>query len=121
MTEEEMGRYFHERHVAQTTHQDEIDEEAYDDITQNGLLPGAKDPFLWLVKCRIGEEKNLVLQLMRKYIAFQSAPEPLQIKSAFAKEGIKGYIYIEAYKRPHVVTAVEGVQSIYNNQFTVGL
>lgn len=76
MTEEEMERYFHERHAAQVgTHRGDIDEDTYDDITQNGLLPTTKDPNLWLVKCRIGEEKQLVLQLMRKYIAYQSSTD----------------------------------------------
>lgn len=28
--------------------------------------------------------------------------QPLQIKSAIAVEGLKGYIYIEAYKQTHV-------------------
>ena len=28
--------------------------------------------------------------------------QPLQIKSAVAVEGLKGYIYIEAYKQTHV-------------------
>ena len=32
------------------------------------------------------------------YLTFQ----PLQIKSAVAVEGLKGYIYIEAYKQTHV-------------------
>lgn len=42
-----------------------------DEITQQTLLPGVKDPNLWMVKCRIGEEKSTVLLLMRKYITYQ--------------------------------------------------
>lgn len=120
MTEEEMERYFHERHAAQVgTHRGDIDEDTYDDITQNGLLPTTKDPNLWLVKCRIGEEKQLVLQLMRKYIAYQSSTDPLQIKSLFAKEGLKGFIYIEAFKKSHVATAIEGIQSAFQNNINM--
>lgn len=70
MTEEEMERYFQERHATQiTTHRGEIDDDAYDDITQNGLLPSTKDPNLWIVKCRMGEEKNIAQKIMRKYLA----------------------------------------------------
>uniref|UniRef100_A0A915ETD3 NGN domain-containing protein n=1 Tax=Ditylenchus dipsaci TaxID=166011 RepID=A0A915ETD3_9BILA len=102
MTEEEMERYFQERHAAQmTTHRGDVDDNVYDDITQNGLLPTTKDPNLWIVKCRMGEEKNLALQLMRKYFAYQFTEEPLQIKSVVVKEGLKGIIYIEAYKKSH--------------------
>ncbi|KAF7639746.1 Transcription elongation factor SPT5 [Meloidogyne graminicola] len=118
MTEEEMERYFQERHAAQVaTHQGELDEDAYDDITQNGLLPSTKDPNLWIVRCRLGEEKNSCLQLMRKYITFQTTEEPLQIKSIVVKEGLKGMIYIEAFKKAHVAKAIEGISAL--NQFQI--
>ncbi|XP_050411493.1 transcription elongation factor SPT5 [Patella vulgata] len=87
-------------------------EEMSDEITQQGLLPGVKDPNLWIVKCRMGEEKATVLLLMRKFITYQFTEEPLQIKSVVAKEGLKGYIYIEAYKQTHVKQAIEGVGSL---------
>ena len=74
------------------------------EIQQQSLLPGVKDPNLWTVKCKIGEEKATVIGLMRKAIAQQYTDEPLQIKSAVAVEGLKGYIYIEAFKQTHVKT-----------------
>lgn len=46
-------------------------EEMSDEITQQTLLPGVKDPNLWMVKCRIGEEKATVLLLMRKFLTYQ--------------------------------------------------
>ncbi|CAK5085471.1 unnamed protein product [Meloidogyne enterolobii] len=120
MTEEEMERYFQERHAAQVaTHQGELDEDAYDDITQNGLLPSTKDPNLWIVRCRLGEEKNTCLQLMRKFLAFQNTEEPLQIKSVVVKEGLKGMIYIEAFKKAHVAKAIEGISALNQFQITV--
>lgn len=39
---------------------------------------------------------------MRKSIAYNNNNEPLQIKSVIAPEGIKGYVYIEAFKQTHV-------------------
>ena len=106
-------------------------EDMSDEITQQTLLPGIKlvlvhvthfipnifkntsshcivtiysirDPSLWMVKCRMGEEKSTVLLLMRKCIAYSTTPEPLQIRTVIAPEGIKGYIYIEAFKQTHV-------------------
>lgn len=87
-------------------------EEMSDEITQQGLLPGVKDPNLWLVKCRIGEERTTAIQLMRKFIAYQFSDEPLQIKSVISKESLKGYIYIESYKQTHVKQAIEGIGNL---------
>ena len=65
-----------------------------------------------MVRCRIGEEKITALSLMRKFIAFQMTDEPLQIKSVVAPEGIKGYIYIEAFKQPHVKAAINNIGNL---------
>lgn len=65
-----------------------------------------------MVKCRIGEEKATVLLLMRKFLTYQNTNEPLQIKSVVAPEGVKGYIYIEAYKQPHVKAAIENIGNL---------
>lgn len=45
----------------------EVDEE----ISQQLLLPSVKDPNLWLVKCKVGEEESTLLLLMRKYLTFE--------------------------------------------------
>ncbi|KAG5307497.1 SPT5H factor, partial [Acromyrmex insinuator] len=87
-------------------------EEISEEIIQQTLLPGVKDPNLWLVKCRMGEEKATVLLLMRKFIACQNSSEPFQIKSVVAPERVKGYIYIEAYKQSHVKVVIENVRSL---------
>ena len=83
-----------------------------DEITQQTLLPGVKDPNLWVVKCRIGEEKATVLLLMRKFLTYEFSGEPLQIKSVVAPEGIRGYIYIESYKQTYVKTAIANMGSL---------
>lgn len=91
-----------------------------DDVAQQALMPGVKDPNLWMVKCRLGEEKQTVLQLMRKFIAYNKDPdnqEPLLIKSVVAPEGIKGYIYIEAYKQTHVKHAINGIGNLRLGQW----
>lgn len=103
--EEEIEEYLRNKYADESAalrHFGEGGEEMSDEITQQTLLPGIKDPNLWMVKCRIGEEKATVLLLMRKFIAYQLSPEPFQIKSVVAPEGVKGYIYIEAYKQTHV-------------------
>lgn len=88
------------------------DSQTSEDIAKQSLLPNVKDPNLWMVKCKIGEERATCLQLMRKFIAFEASAEPLQIKSALTVEGVKGYIYVEAYKQTHVKQAIEGISNL---------
>uniref|UniRef100_A0A8K9VDH5 Transcription elongation factor SPT5 n=1 Tax=Oncorhynchus mykiss TaxID=8022 RepID=A0A8K9VDH5_ONCMY len=87
-------------------------EELSDDITQQQLLPGVKDPNLWTVKCKIGEERATAIALMRKFIAYQFTETPLQIKSVVAPEHVKGYIYVESYKQTHVKAAIDGIGNL---------
>ena len=55
-----------------------------------------------------GEEKITVFALMRKAILKENTEEAMQIKSAVCVEGLKGYIYIEAYKQSHVKAVCMG-------------
>lgn len=50
---------------------DALDEDDIDDIGQQSLQPSPKDPNLWLIRCRMGEEKHAAFLLMRKYVAYQ--------------------------------------------------
>ncbi|KAL1502723.1 hypothetical protein ABEB36_007827 [Hypothenemus hampei] len=113
--EHEIEEYLRKKYAddgAAAKHFGDGGEEMSDEITQQTLLPGVKDPNLWMVKCRNGEEKATCLLLMRKFLVYQNLNEPLQIKSVIAPEGVKGYIYIEAYKHPHVKAAIENVSSL---------
>ena len=67
-------------------------------------------------------ETTLKLAGVRPFPVF--AFQPLQIKSVVAKEGLKGYIYIEAYKQTHVKHAIEGIGNLrigyYQQQVSTG-
>ncbi|CDW52049.1 Transcription elongation factor SPT5 [Trichuris trichiura] len=115
MSEEQINQYFKDKYSRSTCYV-EGEDEVYDDITQQGLLPTTKDPNLWTVKCRLGEEKLCLMQLMRKAIAYENHGEPLQITSAIVKEGLKGIIYIEAFKQSHVVQAIEGISALNSSK-----
>ncbi|PIO40199.1 hypothetical protein AB205_0072600 [Aquarana catesbeiana] len=112
--EEELGEYYMKKYAKSSVgeHIYGGSDELSDDITQQQLLPGVKDPNLWTVKCKIGEERATAIALMRKYIAYQFTDAPLQIKSVVAPEHVKGYIYIEAFKQTHVKQAIEGVGNL---------
>lgn len=112
--EDEIENYYRMKYAESTptSHTYDGEAEVSNKISQQALMPGVKDPNLWMVKCKIGEEKQTVLQLMRKFIAYQNSDEPLQIKSVVAPQGIKGYIYIEAYKQTHVKQAIQNIGNL---------
>ncbi|XP_071058794.1 transcription elongation factor SPT5-like, partial [Pseudochaenichthys georgianus] len=112
--EEALGEYYM-RKYAKTSGGEHFaggSEELSDDITQQQLLPGVKDPNLWTVKCKIGEERATAIALMRKFVAYQFTDTPLQIKSVVAPDHVKGYIYVESYKQTHVKAAIEGIGNL---------
>ncbi|XP_063718499.1 transcription elongation factor SPT5-like [Symsagittifera roscoffensis] len=125
-----LGRYFSEKYANVRAEVDE--EEVLPEVSQQALLPGVKDPNLWLVRCNMGREKETCLLLMRKFLAMESQaqrgeaengeegaapPEPLQIKSVVAVEGLKGYIYVEAYKQQHVKQAIANINALDRGQW----
>jgi transcription elongation factor SPT5 len=76
MDPDEMEKYLKERYGpknrgANDDDDDYLDDQISDEITQQSLLPDVKSANLWPVKCRIGEEKQTALLLMRKYLALE--------------------------------------------------
>lgn len=49
---------------------------------------------------------------MRKFMAYEFTENSLSIKSVICPDNVKGYIYIEAYKKTHVKSAIENVSSL---------
>jgi transcription elongation factor SPT5 len=82
------------------------------EVMQQGRLPSVKDPKLWMVKCKHGQEKAVTVALMRKCLEMEYSDKPLQIKSVIAVDSIKGYIYVEAYSQNHVQHAIRGLQAL---------
>ncbi|BGP17756.1 hypothetical protein JCM10213_005338 [Rhodosporidiobolus nylandii] len=81
------------------------------------LMPGVNDPSIWGIKCKIGRERDLVLSLSRKAAALAASDNaaPLQIISAFQRDSLKGYIYVEARSEQHVRNAIHGLVGLYHN------
>lgn len=81
--------------------------------------PTIEDPNIWYVKCRIGEEKNLCMLLLKKAVKMAEQGSPLQIKSVISPDYLKGYICIEAYKKAHMMSAIDDISAlrpgVYNN------
>lgn len=117
---DEIENYYKNKYAEQSAREGSFyahkdSEELNEEITQTAQLPTVKDPNLWMVKCQIGCERMAVLQLMRKFIAYENMkddPGPLQIKSVIALDAVKGYVYIEAYKQTHVKQAIDGINNL---------
>lgn len=72
MNEDQIEDYFKKKYASQPSYTSATnDDGAFDDISRNSLLPSTKDPNLWIVKCRMGEEKEMVLRLMRKVLSYE--------------------------------------------------
>ena len=57
---------------------------------QQSLMPDVqRDPPMWLVKCRPGKEKEIVLGIMSKFVARQNTADPLVVISAVAPDHLK--------------------------------
>jgi transcription elongation factor SPT5 len=72
--QDEIEKYLKNKYANEATisnHFGDGVEQMNDEITQQTLLPDIKDPNLWLIKCKIGEENNTILLLMRKFLTYQ--------------------------------------------------
>ena len=63
----------------------------------------------------MGKERDAALILMRKYFDALTSPSPMQILACFARDNLKGYIYIEARHKAHVQSAIENLPFIYSS------
>lgn len=76
LPEEEMEKYLEEKYggLHRPVDVSTMDDGEIDEIGQQSLQPSPKDPNLWLLKCRMGEERHVATLLMRKFIAYQTSP-----------------------------------------------
>lgn len=82
---------------------------------QQLLLPDpATDPKIWMVRCKPGKEREIILQLMKRLSASRETRNPLQVTAAFEREGpMSGSIYVEAWNQQAVMDACDGVSFLY--------
>lgn len=104
---EEYSKKLEERYA---TEEEQLEVE---EIPQQMLLPTERSPKLWLIRCTPKKEKHVVLGITRKCLAAEKAGNSLQIFSVLCNEGVKGYLYIEAYQKQQVLQAIEGVQGAF--------
>lgn len=79
---------------------------------QASLFPKPSDPLLFLVRCKTGKEKQIANRIL------EHAQEVPDVTSIVQKDGLKGYIYIEAFKKTAVEEAISKVKNVYKNKLT---
>jgi transcription elongation factor SPT5 len=107
---------------------DAVDARGGTEVDQQARLPDAvKDAKLYLVKCKLGKERETAIFLMQKAkhlletgggtgdAAATLAAAKFPIKSAISQDHLKGYIYVEAARKPHVRQALKGLRNIYGS------
>ncbi|MCJ1464312.1 transcription elongation factor spt5 [Pseudocyphellaria aurata] len=77
------------------------------------LLPSVEDPSIWGVKCKPGKEKEIVHLLTKRIEERARTRTPVPILSAFEREHMISYVYIEARKRADVDVALAGMSNIF--------
>ena len=82
-------------------------------VAQRLLLPSVDDPSIWAIKCKPGKEADIIVQLARRNAMMQTRGVNLGITSAFQRDALEGYIYVEARKSAHVVAALKDIPNVY--------
>jgi len=82
-------------------------------VAQRLLLPSVDDPSIWAIKCKVGKEKDIVYQILKKTWAMKNRDLSIDITSAFERDSLQGYIYVEARKAAHVAAAVKDIPNVY--------
>lgn len=98
-------------------YENDLVEEKYAD-EYHDKQPRMSDPKLWLIKCRLGKEKECVVTILHKYF-YNNKSSNMKIFSAFSIDALKGYIYIEAYKEANVREAIAGMSNLRENSIKI--
>lgn len=77
-----------------------------------GIQPSVSDPKLFMVKCKIGKEQELVIRVLQKCVEMKKQT----VFSAFTNGHSKGCFYMEAYRDVHVKEVIAGLRDVYQKE-----
>lgn len=110
-----------------------------DQLPSHGLQPSLMDPKMWMVKCKVGEERavrptplftiadshiavqpgkerEVVLQLMKRHFLKLELGQVLNITSVIAPDHTKGFVFVEGEKEPQVRAGIHGITNMFTYQ-----
>jgi transcription elongation factor SPT5 len=82
-------------------------------IAQRLLLPSVNDPSIWAIKCKTGKEMDIIAQISKRMMTMASRGQSMGITSAFQRDSLQGYIYVEARKAAFVAEVVKDIPNVY--------
>ncbi|EPR79391.1 Transcription factor SPT5 [Spraguea lophii 42_110] len=121
------GRY-HRLDVDRFNKLDEEEGELDNYVAQSNLLPTPLSPKLWLLRVKVGKEKQIVLKIQAKNSSSKSIvsyggdsmkKSSSNIYSVLCKDSLPGYVYVEACSKQHVIESISGIGNIKPNRIDV--
>ncbi|CAG8721437.1 9360_t:CDS:10, partial [Racocetra persica] len=79
-------------------------------------IPDVHQPNMFVIRCKPGKEKDVVIQFMKQFKESEYSQHPLEILSVTCRDALKGYVYIEAWKLAHVQKAMANINNLFLSQ-----
>ncbi|CAG8748881.1 16470_t:CDS:10 [Gigaspora margarita] len=79
-------------------------------------IPDVHQPNMFVIRCKPGKEKDVVIQFMKQFKESEYSQHPLEILSVTCRDALKGYVYIEAWKLAHVQKAMTNINNLFLSQ-----
>ena len=104
-------------------HIEQKDQEQKDEMEEENIYarPTSEDPKIWIVKCKIGDEKEIQENLYHKFFFFRDnnkekkEKEKVRIYSVTTFDNLKGKIFIEAFTERDVLFAIQDMSNVNQN------
>ncbi|KMV65151.1 SPT5-like transcription initiation protein [Encephalitozoon cuniculi EcunIII-L] len=101
-----------EEKYASIPEDEEIEEETVEHgIKQANLVPKNTSPRLFIVRVKRGSEREILMRIIEN--------DPKNVFSIICKDGLKGYLYVEAFQKQHVVDALESLRGVSRSRVSV--
>lgn len=93
---------------------EEVDQDALGAVAEQANLPDMRDPKLWMLKCKEGQETFILIAILNKFVAKaeEGAGQSMGIMSAFSTG--KSVVFIEAFREAQVKQALVGISDLYS-------
>ncbi|KAJ2747704.1 transcription elongation factor spt5 [Coemansia sp. BCRC 34301] len=82
-------------------------------VAQRLLIPGIRDPHLWVCACLQGKERDIVLASARRVFQWHGKGKFDGVYSTFCRDGLSGHVYVEARSLAEARSALEGIAGVF--------
>ena len=108
---DKQDRLIKERHQSRQTKKAKVPET----VSKQLLLPTIDDPQIFMVPCKEGQERNVVMAIMKKMDEWKILGKRAQIISAFERGTTKmlSHVYVEGRNLDDIRLFLQGIQNLY--------